>query len=208
MSRAALGKIAPRALRGFEGIRRYWDGHEERWVAQVLPGDYYVTKEDEIIATVLGSCVSTCVRDAEAEIGGLNHFMLPNQGADVMPGDALRYGGYAVERLINELVKYGARRERLEIKIFGGGKVIAGMSDIGRKNIEFVHDYFATEQLAVCAEDVGGVWARKLRYFAASGRVMVQRLQTQEATEVIREESQMEKKLSIVPPGGQVDLFD
>jgi chemotaxis protein CheD len=208
VSLSALGHAAPRALRGFEAIRRYWDRVDGRWIAQVLPGDYYVTREDEIIATVLGSCVSTCVRDEEAGVGGLNHFMLPNQGQDVLPGDALRYGGYAVERLINELVKYGARRERLEIKIFGGGKVIAGMGDIGRKNIDFVHEYFATEDLPIAAEDVGGVFARKLRYFATTGKVMVQRLQTQEAKEVIASEVEMERKLSMAPPRGEVDLFD
>ena len=208
MTFSALGNPAPRTLRGFESIRRYWDRTEGRWIAQVLPGDYYVTKDDEIIATVLGSCVSTCVRDEDAGVGGLNHFMLPNQGSEVLPGDALRYGGYAVERLINELVKYGARRERLEIKIFGGGKVIAGMGDIGRKNIDFVHEYFATEQLPVAAEDVGGGFARKVRYFAASGRVLVQRLPTQELNDVIRTEAEMERKLSLVPPRGEIDLFD
>ncbi|HYQ17683.1 MAG TPA: chemoreceptor glutamine deamidase CheD [Polyangiaceae bacterium] len=199
---------APRALRGFDGIRRYWDGHEGRWIAQVLPGDFYVTKHDEIIATVLGSCVSTCVRDEVAGVGGLNHFMLPSQGSDVKGDDALRYGCYAVERLINELVKYGARRERMEVKIFGGGKVIAGMGDIGRKNIDFVHEYFATEGLPIEAEDTGGVWARRVRYFAATGKVMIQRLQTQEANEVVRSEGELRRKISVAPPRGEVDLFD
>ena len=199
---------APRALRGFDGIRRYWDKNEGRWIAQVLPGDYYVTTHDEIIATVLGSCVSTCVRDEVAGIGGLNHFMLPSQGSDVRADEALRYGCYAVERLINELVKHGALRERMEVKIFGGGKVIAGMGDIGRKNIEFVHQYFATEGLPIEAEDVGGVWARRVRYFAASGKVMLQRLQTQEAGEVARNETDLRRRISVAPPRGEVDLFD
>jgi len=202
---SAIG--APAALRGFENIRRYWDRAEGRWIAQVLPGDFYVTRHDEVIATVLGSCVSTCVRDDFAGIGGLNHFMLPSQGSDVKADDALRYGCYAVERLINELVKHGARRERMEVKIFGGGKVIAGMGDIGRKNIDFVHEYFSTEGLPIEAEDTGGVWARRVRYFAASGKVMIQRLQTREASEVVRSEGELRRKISIAPPRGEVDLF-
>ncbi|HWA72885.1 MAG TPA: hypothetical protein VG937_11140 [Polyangiaceae bacterium] len=198
-----------RPLRGFEGIRRYFDNAERAWIAQVLPGDYYVTVQPEVITTVLGSCVSTCLRDPDVGIAGLNHFMLPNQGSSaVESGEALRYGCFAVERLINELVKHGARRERLEIKIFGGGKVIAGMSDIGRKNIDFIHEYFETEGLRIAAEDVGGTWARRVRYHAESGRVMIQRLQTQEASEVVRSETALQRSLSIAPPRGEVDLFD
>lgn len=208
MSLALAESGAPRTLRGFEKIHRYWDRAEGRWIAQVLPGDYYVTKHDEIIATVLGSCVSTCVRDEFVGIAGLNHFMLPKGGEGVGPNDVLRYGSYAIERLINELVKYGARRERLEIKIFGGGKVIAGMGDIGRKNIEFVHEYLTLEELPIAAEDVGGEWARRVRYFAESGRVMIQRLQTQETNEVVSKERELERRLSIAPPRGEVDLFD
>jgi chemotaxis protein CheD len=207
MSAALDESGAPRALRGFDKIHRYWDRGEGRWIAQVLPGDYYVTKHDEIISTVLGSCVSTCVRDEHAGIAGLNHFMLP-KGQGVGPNDVLRYGSYAIERLINELIKYGARRERLEIKVFGGGKVIAGVGDIGRQNINFVHEYLATEELTIAAEDVGGVWARRVRYFAESGRVMIQRLQTQEASEVVNNERELERRLSVAPPRGEVDLFD
>lgn len=207
MSAALDESGAPRALRGFDKIHRYWDRGEGRWIAQVLPGDYYVTKHDEIISTVLGSCVSTCVRDEHAGIAGLNHFMLP-KGQGVGPNDVLRYGSYAIERLINELIKYGARRERLEIKVFGGGKVIAGVGDIGRQNINFVHEYLQTEELTIAAEDVGGVWARRVRYFAESGRVMIQRLQTQEASEVVNNERELERRLSVAPPRGEVDLFD
>jgi chemotaxis protein CheD len=207
MSAALDESGAPRALRGFDKIHRYWDRGEGRWIAQVLPGDYYVTKHDEIISTVLGSCVSTCVRDEHAGIAGLNHFMLP-KGQGVGPNDVLRYGSYAIERLINELIKYGARRERLEIKVFGGGKVIAGIGDIGRQNINFVHEYLTTEELTIAAEDVGGVWARRVRYFAESGRVMIQRLQTQEASEVVNNERELERRLSVAPPRGEVDLFD
>lgn len=198
----------PRPLRGFEGMHRYWDMGDNNWIAPVLPGDYYVTKSGEVITTVLGSCVSTCVRDATAGVSGLNHFMLPNQGGSFHPDDALRYGCFAVERLINELVKYGAERERLEIKVFGGGKVIAGMSDIGRKNIDFIHGYFSTEGLTIAAEDTGGSWARRVRFHTDTGRVLIQRLQTQETNQVVSREKELQRNLSIVPPCGEVDLFD
>lgn len=205
----AGSRKAARALRGFETIRRYFDTAECAWIAQVLPGDYYVTTEPEVITTVLGSCVSTCVRDPVIGIAGLNHFMLPGQGGGTFQaGEALRYGCFAVERLINELVKHGALRERLEVKVFGGGKVIAGMSDIGRKNIDFIHEYFQTEGLRISAEDTGGTWARRVRYHASSGRTMIQRLETHEANDVVRTESKLQQSLSIAPPRGEVDLFD
>ncbi|MET0793411.1 MAG: chemoreceptor glutamine deamidase CheD [Polyangiaceae bacterium] len=201
--------VPPRPLRGFEAMHRYWDMGENNWVAPVLPGNYYVTTSGEVISTVLGSCVSTCVRDPVIGIAGLNHFMLPNQGGTYQAADALRYGCFAVERLINELVKYGAARERLEIKIFGGGKVIPGMSDIGLKNIRFVHEYFETEGLVICAEDTGGTWARRVRYHTGTGRVLIQRLQTQETNQVVSREAELQRSLSIVPPPhGEVDLFD
>jgi len=210
MSAAVSALAGPsRALRGFEDIRRYFDSGECAWIAQVLPGDYYVTTAPEVITTVLGSCVSACVRDPVIGVAGLNHFMLPTQGGGAMQaGDALRYGCFAVERLINELVKHGALRERLEIKVFGGGKVIAGMSDIGRKNIDFIHEYFETEGLRIAAEDTGGTWARRVRYHASSGRTMIQRLETQEASDVVRTESNLQRRLSEAPRGGEVDLFD
>lgn len=204
-----LGEAGPpKPLRGFESMHRYWDMGDNNWVAPVLPGDYYVTKGGEIITTVLGSCVSTCIRDPVVAISGLNHFMLPTQGGAVMAGEALRYGCFAVERLINELIKYGARREQLEIKVFGGGKVIAGMSDIGLKNIRFIHEYFTTEGLAINAEDTGGTWARRVRYYTDTGRVLIQRLQTQETNQVVSRESELQRSLSIVPRRGEVDLFD
>jgi len=200
--------VPPKPLRGFEAMHRYWDMGDNNWVAPVLPGDYYVTKSGEVISTVLGSCVSTCVRDPDTGYSGLNHFMLPNQGGSFQAEDALRYGCFAVERLLNELVKYGARRERLEIKVFGGGKVIAGMSDIGLKNIRFVHDYFETEGLQIAAEDTGGTWARRVRYYTETGRVLIQRLQTQETSQVVSRETEMQRSLSVAPPHGEVDLFD
>lgn len=201
-------RAAPRPLRGFEHVHRFWDSADEHWVAQVLPGEYYVTGAREVIATTLGSCVSTCVRDPIAGLGGLNHFMLPNDPSEDTGGGALRYGCFAVERLINVLIKHGALRDRLEVKIFGGGKVIAGMSDVGRANIEFVREYFATEGIAIVAEDVGGRWARRLRYYPEIGKVRIKRMKTEETAEVVQSETQLRTRLSIAPPPvGSVELF-
>ncbi|HET9934419.1 MAG TPA: chemoreceptor glutamine deamidase CheD [Polyangiaceae bacterium] len=198
---------APPQLPGFVGVHRFWDSADGHWVAQVLPGEFYVTRSAEVIATTLGSCVSTCIRDPVIGIGGLNHFMLPEDPRNDAGGGAMRYGFFAVERLINVLIKHGARRENLEIKIFGGGKVIPGMSDVGRANIEFVRGYFETELLDIVAEDVGGNYARRVRYYPETGRAMVKRLPTGEANEVVRGERALKERLSMQPAAGEVELF-
>ena len=201
---------APPRLRGFDTIHRFWDSLDRHWVSQVLPGQFYVTRSVEVIATTLGSCVSTCVRDPVAGVGGLNHFMLPSDPGQETSGGALRYGNFAVERLINDLLKHGARRERLEVKIFGGGRVIAGMGDIGRSNVEFVREYFETEQMDIVAEDVGGNVARRVRYYPETGKVRVKRMRTEEAetVEVVRSENRLRTRLSVAPPPpGAVELF-
>ncbi|MGC4087072.1 MAG: hypothetical protein QM756_04050 [Polyangiaceae bacterium] len=199
---------APRQLAGFGSINRFWDGNDGHWVAQVLPGEFYVTRQPEVIATTLGSCVSTCIRDPEVGIGGLNHFMLPEDPNNDSGGGAMRYGYFAVERLINVLIKHGARRENLEIKVFGGGKVIPGLSDIGRANIDFVREYFETEMLEIAAQDVGGSYARRVRYYPETGRVLVKRLPTGETSEVAKTETAFKVRLSMRPPPGEIDLFD
>lgn len=194
-------------LPGFEQIHRYYDGVQRSWVAQVLPGEFYVSSQDEVIATVLGSCVSTCIRDPRLAIGGLNHFMLPKEPDSQTSGDAMRYGCFAVERLLNELFKLGARRDSLEVKIFGGGRMINGVGDIGRANVAFVREYLADEGLRVASEDVGGGWARRIRYLPASGRTLVKRMEMTRATEVTARERDLEQTLLGKPLAGEVELF-
>src|SRR5919109_1426996 len=139
-----LGRLPPDnaqpepALPQFAHITRYWDSEHTTFAARLMPGEYYVTRHREMIATVLGSCVSACIRDSRLGYGGMNHFMLPLDGS---PGPsvwgaaasaATRYGNVAMERLINDILKLGGRREDLEIKLVGGGRVLAHMStDIG-----------------------------------------------------------------------------
>ena len=140
---------------------------------KVLPGEYFVWHEDIVIQTVLGSCVAACLCDRGAGIGGMNHFMLPD-GND----DSARYGGYAMELLINELMKRGARRSALEAKVFGGGAVISGMAsiNIGKQNVEFVQRFLSTEHIPIVSKDVLGVYPRRVAFFPASGKAMVKRL--------------------------------
>lgn len=167
ISREDLPKPA-KALRGFSDINRYWDRQRKLYAAKILPGQYYVTTQDELIVTVLGSCVSACIRDPAMGIGGMNHFMLP-LGADSSKlmsrnSDATRYGNFAMEKLINDILKNGGRRDYLEIKVFGGGKVIQHMTetDIGGRNIRFVREFLATEGFSIASEDLGDVSHVKL----------------------------------------------
>ena len=195
------------ALRGFEGINRFFEGSSGMWVAQVLPGDFYVTKADEIVTTVLGSCISTCMRDPETGIGGLNHFMLPEDPAGGQ-GTSARYGVFAMEELINALLTRGARREALEIKIVGGGRVLRGLGDIGRSNVEFVREFLAAERMPILAEDVGLAVARRVRYQPTTGQMRVVHLEITENHKIAVRETEMASKMRAgVRQPGDVEPF-
>lgn len=193
--------------RGFENVHFHWDSAANTWVVHLLPGEFYVTAGAEIVATVLGSCVSTCIRDRRTGLGGMNHFMLPEDPNKDSRGDALRYGCFALERLINELLKRGANRSELEIKVFGGGQVIAAMSDIGRLNIDFVRQYLGDEGLPMDVEDVGGFWARRIRYYPSTGKVLVKHLAMREAAKIGTDEENFRAKLRHERVAGEVELF-
>ena len=167
---------------GMESVasHHYFDREFGVEAVKLLPGEYYVTGKDMVLTTVLGSCVSACLRDTTAGIGGMNHFMLPND-ADPSCRDsaaAMRYGAYAMEVLLNELIKAGARRERLEAKVFGGGAVLANMTmlNIGERNADFVLRYLQLEQVRIAAQDLRGDLPRRINYFPGSGRVTVRKL--------------------------------
>ena len=195
-------------LAGFEGISSFYEGASGLWVAQVLPGEFYVTKSDEIITTVLGSCVSTCVRDPVVGVAGMNHFMLPDDpsGGD---GASARYGVFAMEQLVNGILRWGGgRRSALEIKIFGGGRVIPGMGDVGRANIEFVRGFLEAEKMPVLVEDVGLNVARRVRFFAATGKVKVLHLPVTENKNVAEREVKLASKVRTgAKRGGDIELF-
>jgi len=203
------------ALRGFEQINRYWDSTLGIVAAKILPGEYYVTCSEEVIVTVLGSCISACIRDPLAGVGGMNHFMLPSSsesGTGRRPGPdlsaATRYGNYAMEHMINDILKHGGRRERLEVKIVGGGRIISNMSDVGRRNIEFVEHYLRCEGLHVVGRDVGGLNPRKVYYWPLSGAGKVKKLGSLHNATILDRESQYMHAIEQQPVAGEVELFD
>ncbi len=168
-------------LTGFEHVKRYWDKGRNSVVAKILPGEVYVSKQDELISTVLGSCISACIYDIKMGIGGMNHFMLPaNRSSNAMTIDSLscRYGNWAMEFLINEIIKNGGYRENFRVKLFGGGKIISGMSDVGEGNIRFVSEYLKNEGLSVESHDVGGPWPRKVIFSPTTGKAAVKKLKS------------------------------
>lgn len=204
----------PPCFSGFEGINRYWDNVHQRFAAKILPGEYYVTAQDEIITTVLGSCVSACIRDRQSGVGGMNHFMLPTRNAlhdqwdnsDVV-GLAARYGNFAMEHLINEIIKNGGKRRNLEVKVFGGGAVLNNMTDIGKKNIEFVMHYLYDENLAIVSQDVGDSFPRKVVYHPLSGKVKIKKLRNQHNTTIAQRERKYMHDLNTQPQEGDIELF-
>lgn len=185
-------------------MSQYWEPRLGAWVVQVLPGELHVTSEDVVITTVLGSCVSACIRDVTRPVGGINHFMLPN----VLRGDAgdsARYGVYALELLVNQVLGRVGKRANLEVKVFGGGRVIEAGGDIGRSNIDLVRKFFASENVPIVSEDLGEQFARRVRYWPRNGRTQVQRIPMSRATEVVATERRAARKATIAP--GSVELF-
>ena len=205
----------PPAVTGFDTVIRYWDATNGRWTAKLGPGDCYVTCEDEVITTVLGSCIAACIRDTVADVGGMNHFMLPESSGssedrwlDPKTGLATRYGSYAMESLINSLLKLGARRERLEVKLFGAGRMFRTRLDVGQRNIDFIHDYLRTEGLTAVAADLGDICPRRVAYFPATGKARVLRLPPVEASAIVDRERQYLSDIGThAAGGGDVELF-
>jgi chemotaxis protein CheD len=166
-------------LEQFGHIRRMRDNRFPHEIASILPGEFFVSTDPMIVYTVLGSCVSACVRDPIAGVGGMNHFMLPKpkeEGNDSW-GESTRYGSYAMESLINGILKRGGIKSRLEIKLFGAGKIYDGSIDVGASNAEWVLEYLRTEGLSACKTDLGDVFPRKVYYFTESGRVLLKKLE-------------------------------
>jgi chemotaxis protein CheD len=178
----------------------YFDNHFGRRGVKLLPNEFYTTREDMVLVTVLGSCVAACIHDRTAGIGGMNHFMLPDDGEqpNQAASDSMRYGAYAMEVLINELIKMGGRRERFEAKVFGGAAVLAGMTtiNIGDRNAEFVRRYLALEKIRIVAEDLQGVHPRKVAFMPDTGQAMVKKLRLQQDPTVAEREQALAKQVA------------
>ncbi len=200
---------------GFEHVNRYYDNQHQTWAAKILPGEFYVTAHGEMIATVLGSCISACVRDKKLGIGGMNHFMLPAQtehsssqwGSNANTSET-RYGNWAMEHLLNTLYKMGSRKQNLEVKLFGGGQVMATMTDIGQRNILFAYDFLRKEGMPVEASDVGDVYSRKVLFFPDTGSVKVRRIVSTHNDTITRREKGYMKDIEQHKDDSDIELFD
>jgi len=188
----------------------YYDRTFDCDAAKILPGEYYFTCKDMVIVTVLGSCVSACIRDRVSGIGGMDHFMLPDRRDPDSPVSAsMRYGTYAMEVLINDLLKAGARRENLEAKVFGGGNVLRGFIaiNVGERNAQFVREYLRAENIRVVAEDLNDIYPRKVYFFPRSGKVLVKKLRQLNNNTLVNREQDYASRLQTSPVAGPVELF-
>ncbi|MDI1299426.1 chemoreceptor glutamine deamidase CheD [Methylotenera sp.] len=190
----------------------YFDRTFDCNAAKISPGEYYYTDKDMVIVTVLGSCVSACIRDSITGIGGMNHFMLPDSAAadkDSPVSESMRYGTYAMEVLINQLLRNGARRENLEAKIFGGGNVLKSFTtmNVGDRNAIFVRKFLKEERIRVTSEDLLDIYPRKVYYFPKTGRVLVKKLKNMHNDTLVQREEAYASKLKVADVGGEIDLF-
>ena len=206
-----LDRLKAQPRKSGEASFFYYDAHFKNESVKVLPGEFFVHDEDILVMTTLGSCIAACLWDRDKRIGGMNHFLLPDMGAGSgSGGDSGRYGSFAMDLLIGELVKRGATRSSMEAKVFGGGAVVSGMNtiNVGERNTAFVLDYLRTERITVVSKDVMDIYPRKVCYLPASGKAMVKRLASAN-TEALaaQERAAATRAAPAVSSGGSVDLF-
>jgi chemotaxis protein CheD len=202
-----LAALKTQSRRPGEASFFYFDHHFQFNTAKVLPGEYFVSNQNVMINTVLGSCIAACIWDGRAGLGGMNHFMLPDSDASDTSG---RYGSYAMELLINEMMKAGARRESLQAKVFGGGQVMHGFTtlNVGERNTKFVLDYLRTERIPVLSQDVLDIYPRKVCFFPITGKAMVKRLaHAHPEVLMVQEKKGNAATVAQSTSGGSVDLF-
>lgn len=189
---------------------RYFDGHFRRPAVKLMPGEYVVGRSGELLCTVLGSCVSACMRDPVAGVAGMNHFLLPSSN-DAGQDATARYGVHAMELLINGLLRAGARRQRIEVKLFGGANLMRTRSDnnVGHNNARFALAFIRQEGLGLVSQDLFGHEPRKIWYFPDTGKVMLRRLRLTRNDTIIRREVDYSRRLASKPDAsGDVELFD
>jgi len=186
----------------------FYDSHFGSDAVKILPGEYFVHDRDLLLLTTLGSCIAACLWDRQARVGGMNHFLLPEGGDEAALNASGRYGSFAMELLINEMMKRGATRLTLEAKVFGGGQVVSGMNtlNVGERNTAFVLDYLKTERIPVVSRDVLGIHPRKVCFLPASGKAMVKRLASAN-TEALLAQDRASARQTAPAAGGSIDLF-
>jgi chemotaxis protein CheD len=190
----------------FEGEKSHFDPCSGMMAVKIFSGDWYVSSDPkEMLVTILGSCVAACIHDPVLKIGGMNHFLLP--GSLKADDESARYGLYAMEKLINELLKLGAVKERLQVKIFGGARVINYSSDIGNKNITFIKNFLQADGYKITAEHVGGEHPRRIHFYPVTGKVKMKLVEEQEKTKIISSEKVYEESLKSKPVEGEAELF-
>ena len=190
--------------------RKYFEAKINSMATIVLPGDHLVVEEADLaVVTLLGSCVAACIRDVGTGVGGLNHFLLPEEKGSGAASGSARYGTNAMEVLINDIVRRGGRKDRLEAKVFGGANVIdtAATETVGDRNCKFVIDYLKRENIPVAASDLGGMKARRVFFFPATGRVSVLRLEPSDQRVVRDQEVKLQAKVQKNLGAGEVELF-
>lgn len=192
-------------------IRRYLDPSFNAIAVKLFPGEHYVTQStEEMIVTVLGSCVCACIRDPRVGVGGMNHFMLPesSHGEWGQISASLRYGNYAMERLINDIIALGGRRSNLEIKVFGGANILRNGATIGHQNSEFIESYLREERLPVAAKHLYGGYPRRVHYFTATGKVSMLILRRQGDLDGMLIEEKYRENLKREPVSGFIEFFE
>lgn len=196
--------ISNRPLEQFGHIRRTRDERFPYEIASIMPGEYFVCLDEMIIYTVLGSCVSVCIRDPLLNIGGMNHFMLPKPNGNSTWEMSTRYGCYAMELLINEIMKRGGDKKRFEVKVFGGAKMYDCANDIGGYNISWITEYLNREGLRPVKADVGGTRPRKIYYFTFSGKVLMKKIERIKNQTILEREEQYQEALHKRKEEGEV----
>ena len=188
---------------------RYFDNTFNLEAIKLLPGEYFVTKRDMVLVTVLGSCVAACIRDRVTGIGGMNHFMLPDDKSDSPVAAGARYGTYAMEMMINQILKAGAKRSNLEAKLFGGGNVLRGftVTNVGERNVDFALEYLKRDNIRVVAKSLLDIYPRKIYFFPASGQVMLKKLRHPNNDTIIEREAEYGARLKQADIQGDVELF-
>ncbi|MBU3545134.1 chemoreceptor glutamine deamidase CheD [Polynucleobacter sp. MWH-Mekk-B1] len=190
----------------------YFDKTFNCEAVKIAPGEYYFTNKNMAIVTVLGSCVSACITDIKNGIGGMNHYMLPDSAIhkkDDPSSEMMRYGSYAMEILINEILKNGGRRENLEAKIFGGGNVLHGFNalNIGERNAIFVRKYLMDEGIRITGEDLVESYSRKVYFFPKTAEVFVKKIKLSSNLKLIKREKKYAQHINTKSISGDIELF-